>query len=137
VHHKISEPRLIAAWLSGYYNAKRNNRVIDLQTLEENMSKVKNYCSDEKNFKVPVMKAAGIGKKQLGKRGAATCALMSTRPRHPDTIPKHKSGKARIEVPMREAQSSPPAHRGTWVINADALCILPISQDLSDGQERH
>ena len=57
VHHKISEPRLIAAWLSGYYNAKRNNRVIDLQTLEENMSKVTNYCSDEKNFKVPVMKA--------------------------------------------------------------------------------
>jgi hypothetical protein len=38
-------------------SAKRNNRVIDLQTLEENMSKVKNYCSDEKNFKVPVMKA--------------------------------------------------------------------------------
>ena len=30
VHHKISEPRLIAAWLSGYYNAKRNNRVLDL-----------------------------------------------------------------------------------------------------------
>jgi hypothetical protein len=57
VHHKISEPRLIAAWLSGYYNAKRNNRVIDLQTLEENMGKVTNYCSDEKNFKVPVMKA--------------------------------------------------------------------------------
>jgi acid stress chaperone HdeB len=57
VHHKISEPRLIAAWLSGYYNAKLNNRVIDLQTLEENMSKVQNYCSDEKNFKVPVMKA--------------------------------------------------------------------------------
>jgi len=57
VHHKISEPRLIAAWLSGYHNAKRNNRVLDLQTFEENMSKVTNYCSDEKNFKVPVMKA--------------------------------------------------------------------------------
>jgi hypothetical protein len=57
VHHKISEPSLIAAWLSGYYNAKRNNRVIDLQMLDDNMSKVKNYCSDEKNFKVPVMKA--------------------------------------------------------------------------------
>jgi hypothetical protein len=56
--HKISEPRLIAAWLSGYYNAKRNNRVIDLQALEENMSKVTNYCSDEKNFKVPVMPGA-------------------------------------------------------------------------------
>jgi hypothetical protein len=57
VHHTISEPRLIAAWLSSYYNAKRNNRVIDLQVLEENLSKVTNYCSDEKNFKVPVMKA--------------------------------------------------------------------------------
>ena len=57
VHHKISEPSLIAAWLSGYYNAKRNNRVLDLETFDENMSKVKNFCSDEKNFKVPVMKA--------------------------------------------------------------------------------
>jgi acid stress chaperone HdeB len=57
VHHKISEPRLIAAWLSGYYSAKRNTRMIDLQTLEENLSKVTNYCSDEKNFKMPVMKA--------------------------------------------------------------------------------
>ena len=56
-HREREQPRLIAAWLSGYYNVKRNNRVIDLQTLEENMSKVKNYCSDEKNFKVPVMKA--------------------------------------------------------------------------------
>ena len=43
VHHKISEPRLIAAWLSGYYNAKRNNRVIDLQALEENMSNTKSH----------------------------------------------------------------------------------------------
>jgi hypothetical protein len=53
----LSASRLIAAWLSGHYNAKRNNRLIDLQSLEENMSKVTNYCSDEKNFKVPVMKA--------------------------------------------------------------------------------
>jgi acid stress chaperone HdeB len=65
VHHTISEPRLIAAWLSGYYNAKRNNHVIDLQSLEERMSKVTNYCSDEKNFKVPVMKAV---ERVLGER---------------------------------------------------------------------
>jgi hypothetical protein len=32
-------------------NAKRNNRIIDLDTLEENVSKVKNYCSDEKSSK--------------------------------------------------------------------------------------
>jgi acid stress chaperone HdeB len=57
VHHKASTPNVIAAWFSGYYNAKRNNLIIDLDTLDENVSKVKNYCSDEKNFKVPVMKA--------------------------------------------------------------------------------
>ena len=57
VHSKITTPNLIAAWLSGYYNAKRNNRVIDLDTLEDNVSKVTNYCYDEKNFKVPIMKA--------------------------------------------------------------------------------
>ena len=53
VHAKITTPNLIAAWLSGYYNAKRSNRIIDLETLED----VKNYCYDEKNFKVPIMKA--------------------------------------------------------------------------------
>jgi hypothetical protein len=38
---------------------------------------------------------------------------------------------------MREARSSPPAHRGARVIGTDALRILLISQELSDGQERH
>ena len=57
VHSKITTPNLIAAWLSGYYNAKRNNKIIDLETLEDNVSKVTNYCYDEKNFKVPIMEA--------------------------------------------------------------------------------
>jgi len=52
VHAKIATPLYLAAWLSGYYN-----RIVDLQALEENMNKVQNYCYDEKNFKVPVMKA--------------------------------------------------------------------------------
>jgi HdeA/HdeB family len=57
VHAKIATPLYLAAWLSGYYNAKRNNVMVDLQTLEENATKVQNYCYNEKNFKVPVMKA--------------------------------------------------------------------------------
>ena len=57
VHSKISTPNIIAAWLSGYYNAKRNNRLIDTQALQDNVSKLQNYCYEEKNFKVPVMKA--------------------------------------------------------------------------------
>jgi acid stress chaperone HdeB len=56
VHHKITEPNLIAAWLSGYYNAKRNNRRIDLETLSDNVSKLKNYCSDEKISKPQSLK---------------------------------------------------------------------------------
>jgi hypothetical protein len=48
---------LLAAWLSGYYNAKRNNKIIDLNTFEDSVSKVQSYCYEEKNFKVPIMKA--------------------------------------------------------------------------------
>ena len=48
---------LIAAWLSGYYHAKRNNKIIDLDTFEDKASKLTNYCYDEKNFKVPIMEA--------------------------------------------------------------------------------
>ena len=66
VHAKITTPNYIAAWLSGYYNGKRNNRIIDLQQLQENVMKVENYCSDEKNFKVPVMNAV---ERLFGKKG--------------------------------------------------------------------
>jgi hypothetical protein len=57
--------------------------------------------------------------------------------RRPDAIPRHKSGKARIEAPMREARSSPPAHRGARVIGTDVLRILLTSREPSDGQERN
>jgi len=38
---------------------------------------------------------------------------------------------------MREARSSPPAHRGARVIRTDALRILLISQEPSEGEERN
>jgi hypothetical protein len=52
----------------------------------------------------------------------------------PNTIPKHKSGKARIDE--REGQCSPPAHRGALVIRTDALRFMLISQEPRGGQER-
>jgi acid stress chaperone HdeB len=66
VHSKISSPSLIAAWLSGYYNAKQNIQVIDTQALQDNMSKLQHYCEDGKNFKVPAMTAVEdmFGKKK-------------------------------------------------------------------------
>ena len=57
VHSKISSPRLIGAWLSGFYNGKRDNRNLDMQNYEENLSKLERFCYEEKNFKMPVMQA--------------------------------------------------------------------------------
>ena len=48
---------LIATFLSGYSHAKRANLIIDLESFEENVNKLNNYCYDEKNFKVPIMEA--------------------------------------------------------------------------------
>ena len=48
---------LIAAWLSGYSHAKSTNLTIDLESFEENVHKLTTLCYDEKNFKVPIMKA--------------------------------------------------------------------------------
>ena len=57
VHAKVAPTRIIAAWLSGFYNGKRDNRVIDLQNFEANLSKLENFCYEEKNYKLPVMQA--------------------------------------------------------------------------------
>ena len=57
VHSKIGNPRTIAAWLSGFYNGKRDNRVIDLQNYEASLSKLEQFCYEEKNFRLPVMQA--------------------------------------------------------------------------------
>jgi hypothetical protein len=35
----------------------RNNSIIDLESFEDNVSKLTNYCYDEKNFKAPIMEA--------------------------------------------------------------------------------
>ena len=34
----------LALWLSGYYNAKRNNTVLDLSAMARNVDKVEDYC---------------------------------------------------------------------------------------------
>jgi len=57
-------PLYVAAWISGYYHAKHNNRTLDLEAFEENMNKVQNDCYDEKNSKVPVME---VVERVLGK----------------------------------------------------------------------
>jgi acid stress chaperone HdeB len=43
---KIISPneKSLALWLSGYFNAKRNNTVIDVGSLAKNTDKVEDYC---------------------------------------------------------------------------------------------
>jgi len=38
-------------------HAKRNNWIIALESFEDNVSKLTNYCYDEKNFQVPIVEA--------------------------------------------------------------------------------
>ena len=54
--YKITDPRNIAIWLSGYYNGKRDNTTIDTQVFNENYNKLRTYCSA--NPTLTVMKAA-------------------------------------------------------------------------------
>ena len=52
---KVTDPDKIAIWLSGYHHAKRGNTILDTKGLEENTSKLRDYCRN--NFKVTVMQA--------------------------------------------------------------------------------
>jgi acid stress chaperone HdeB len=53
--YTVADPHDIAMWLSGYYNGKRNNTVLDTQQFREHGKKVMEYC--ELNLKSSVMDA--------------------------------------------------------------------------------
>jgi len=52
----VADPRDIAMWLSGYFNSKANNTVLDTQKFRDHARQVMDYC--QQNFKTPVMEAA-------------------------------------------------------------------------------
>ena len=51
----MGDPKDIAMWLSGYYNAKRNNTIIDTETLAAQKRDLQDFCL--RNLTVPVMQA--------------------------------------------------------------------------------
>jgi acid stress chaperone HdeB len=55
VHGKVGQPRTVAAWLSGYYNGKRNSHIIDTQKFEANLSSLEEFCYQDKNSNLIVM----------------------------------------------------------------------------------
>ena len=55
---------MIANWLSGYFNGKNNNTIVDLGTMAKNKDKVEDYC--RMNLDITIIEAAksalGLGK---------------------------------------------------------------------------
>ena len=54
-HAYLDDVVVIGAWMSGYYNAKRDNTVVDEKELSTNAKKVQDYCTS--NPTATVMKA--------------------------------------------------------------------------------
>lgn len=52
-----ASPRTIFAWIIGYQSAKRDTTLIDPAGLRNQARDVQRYCYQQKNSKVPVMKA--------------------------------------------------------------------------------
>jgi acid stress chaperone HdeB len=55
VQYKITNDDSVAIWLSGYYNGKRGNTIVDPQVFKENAQKIRTYCILNSN--VTVMQA--------------------------------------------------------------------------------
>ena len=53
--YRTINPDDIAMWLSGYYNARHGNTIIDIETLAAQKRGLQDYCL--RNLKVPVMQA--------------------------------------------------------------------------------
>ena len=51
----VEDVVVIGSWMSGYYNAKRNNTTIDVKTLTANSKRVSEFC--RANPKITVMEA--------------------------------------------------------------------------------
>jgi acid stress chaperone HdeB len=56
VTYKVTSPKYLAVWLSGYDHGRRGDAVIDMQRVVENAAKLEEYCT--KNPDVPMMQAA-------------------------------------------------------------------------------
>jgi hypothetical protein len=53
--YKITNPQNIAFWLSGYYNGKRGQTVVDTQALTAHVNRLRDFCIT--NPQMPVMQA--------------------------------------------------------------------------------
>jgi acid stress chaperone HdeB len=55
VTYKVTNPKFVSVWLSGYYHGKRGDTVVDMQQVVENADKLTTFCT--KNPDMPLMQA--------------------------------------------------------------------------------
>ena len=55
IKYKVADPKLIAAWLSGYFHGKRADAMVDTQKLNVDADKVEKFCF--KNPQAPLMQS--------------------------------------------------------------------------------
>ena len=53
LNYDYSRQRFIQYWMSGYYNASKNNDVFDVKRLQNNTAKVLAYCKKHKAEPLP------------------------------------------------------------------------------------
>ena len=44
VKYKVADPKLIAAWLNGYFHGKRGDTMVDTQRLDADADAVEKFC---------------------------------------------------------------------------------------------
>jgi acid stress chaperone HdeB len=44
----LTDPRYIVLWLHGYHNGKRDNTIVDQESLKEDAAKVRAYCTNNR-----------------------------------------------------------------------------------------
>jgi acid stress chaperone HdeB len=60
---KITNPRNIALWISGYVHGQRSDKIVDPQTFETNVQQLKDYCvSNPKDTVMDVVTRQTSGK---------------------------------------------------------------------------
>lgn len=53
---EVAPTQIITTWLNGYFNAKRNNTIVNQEAMEKNVQKLSQYCYE--NRETLVMDAA-------------------------------------------------------------------------------
>lgn len=60
---KVTDPNFIALWLSGYYNGKRDNTIVEVQAFKDDIETLKTFCiSNPKTFVMKAVEARIIKK---------------------------------------------------------------------------